>query len=358
MTQSRRKMAWNVKFSLRRSNCRDRRDATLRKTGILSKMTPFSAASRLLAITLLAGLPALPASATAPRHGQIALTFDDLPGISLNESDNAYLEGLTHKLVTGLKRHHVPATGFVVAGKLEDLDARRMTRALSFWVRRGFPLGNHTYSHESPSRIPLADYEADVLKGEPLVRAVTHSRPGQMMWFRHPYLETGGTLTDKRHLDAFLVAHHYRVAPVTMVAQDWIFSEPYDDAITRHDAAAQSHIRAAYLDYTARMVTWYRASARSVFGRDISYVALLHGSRLNADTIGDLAHIYRRSGLRTVSLTRAMRDPAYRTPDDYASATGKDWIGRWALQLHRPLAPGFTDPPADIMATYKKLDDD
>ena len=312
-------------------------------------------ARRVLALMLLA--VALPASA-APRHGQIALTFDDLPGISLDEHDNAYVEALNRKLVAGLVRHRIPATGFVVAGKLEDLDAKRMTPMLRLWVRRGFPLGNHTYSHESPSRIPVADYEADVLKGEPLVRQAMGLGPDAPLWFRHPYLETGATLADKTPVDAFLAAHHYRVAPVTMVNQDWIFSEPYDDAMTRHDVGAQAHIRAAYLAYTAQMVGWYRASARSVFGRDIPLVALLHGSRLNADTIGDLARIYRRSGLRTVSLGRAMRDPAYRTPDDYASAKGKDWIGRWALQRGRPLAPGFVDPPADILATYNRLDDD
>ena len=31
---------------------------------------------------------------------------------------------------------------------------------------------------------------------------------------------------------------------------------------------------------------------------------------------------------------------------------------RWALEKNRPLAPGYTDPPADIIAAYKKLDDD
>lgn len=316
-----------------------------------------------VAASLLPGSTAMASSfhgAMAPRasQGQIALTFDDLPGISLNEGDNAYIETFNRKLVAGLKRYRVPATGFVVAGKLEDLDAKRIVPVLRLWVRSGFALGNHTYSHESPSRIPVPAYEADVLKGEPLVRQVMGLPKGAPLWFRHPYLETGTTLADKREVDGFLAAHHYRVAPVTMVSQDWIFSEPYDDALTRHDTAAQAHIRAAYLDYTARMVDWYRASARNVFGREIPLVALLHGSRLNADTIGDLAGIYRKSGLRTVSLSRALRDPAYRTPDTYASAKGEDWIHRWALQKHRALAPGFTDPPTDILATYKKLDDD
>jgi hypothetical protein len=51
-------------------------------------------------------LTSAPASAAGThRHqGQVALTFDDLPGISLKEDDNAYVEALNRKLVTGLRR--------------------------------------------------------------------------------------------------------------------------------------------------------------------------------------------------------------------------------------------------------------
>jgi hypothetical protein len=108
----------------------------------------------------------------------------------------------------------------------------------------------------------------------------------------------------------------HRVAPVTFVNQDWVFSEPYDDAITRMDEPAKAHIRAAYLDYTARMVDWYRASAQSVFGRDIALIALLHASRLNADCVDDLIALLRAKGLATVSLERpcATRPIARPTP--------------------------------------------
>ncbi|WP_068087449.1 polysaccharide deacetylase family protein [Novosphingobium rosa] len=297
-----------------------------------------------------------PAAATSHR-GQIALTFDDLPGIMLSDNSND-IAHFNRALVNGLKRHRVPATGFIVAGKLEDLDQRRMRHALSLWVHAGFTLGNHTYSHESPSRIPVDEYNADILKGQTLLCSLTRCSPRAPLWFRHPYLETGATLADAQKVDQFLTDHRYRTAPVTLVSQDWVFSETYDDALARHDAAEASHIRQSYLTYTATMVTWYRASAQSVFGRDIPLVALLHASKLNADSIGDLLAIYRRAGLRTVPLAKAMRDPAYKTPDTYASAKGMDWIGRWSLQLGRPLAPGYVDPPEDIAATYRKIDSD
>jgi len=311
----------------------------------------------LLSLFATLSLALAPQAQAAPRPGQIALTFDDLPGIMLSDNSND-IARFNRQLVTGLKRHRVPATGFIVAGKLEDLDQRRMRRALSLWVHAGFTLGNHTYSHESPSRVPVDDYDADILKGQTLLCSLTHCPPRKPLWFRHPYLETGSTPGDVNKVNQFLADHRYRVAPITLVSQDWVFSESYDDALTRHDAAEASHIRQSYLTYTGTMVAWYRASAQSVFGRDIPLVALLHASRLNADTIGDLVAIYRRAGLRTVPLAKAMRDPAYQTPDTYAGAKGMDWINRWSLQLGRPLAPGYVDPPEDITAIYRKIDSD
>ncbi|WP_206237827.1 polysaccharide deacetylase family protein [Novosphingobium terrae] len=309
------------------------------------------------ALTLTLAQPAAAASHPGKTPGQIALTFDDLPGIMLSDNSND-IAHFNRELVNGLKRHRVPATGFIVAGKLEDLDERRMRHALSLWVHAGFTLGNHTYSHESPNRIPVDAYDADILKGQTLLCSLTRCSPRTPLWFRHPYLETGTTLADSRKVDQFLADHRYRVAPITLVSQDWVFSETYDDALTHHDAAEASHIRQSYLSYTAKMVSWYRASAQSVFGRDIPLVALLHASKLNADSLSDLLAIYRRAGLRTVPLAKAMRDPAYKTPDTYAGAKGMDWIGRWSLQLGRPLAPGYCDPPEDIAATYRKIDSD
>jgi hypothetical protein len=42
----------------------------------------------------------------------------------------------------------------------------------------------------------------------------------------------------KNAIDAWLAAHGYRIAPVTIDADDWEFAEPYEDALARHDAPA------------------------------------------------------------------------------------------------------------------------
>jgi hypothetical protein len=86
-------------------------------------------------------------------------------------------------------------------------------------------------------------------------------------------------------------------------------------------------------------------------------VFLLHATRLNADTLDDLAVILRRNDLHPISLDKAMEDPAYKLADTYAGPDGDEWLTRWSRTLHRDLPwASFPEPPADIVAENARLD--
>ncbi|MDH7972188.1 polysaccharide deacetylase family protein [Sphingomonas sp. AR_OL41] len=299
----------------------------------------------------------LPAAAPA-KQGQVALTFDDLPALTILH-DQPYVDYLNATILRKLRRHHWHATGFVNAGKIDELVRARQIANLAAWREAGMELGNHTYSHESPNAVGAAAYIADIVRGEPVLRELLARHKQRVFWFRHPYLETGSPAPVKREIDDWLAAQGYRVAPVTIDAEDWEFAEPYDDAIARRDVAAQRHIKASYLAYSATRIAWAQRSARLLFGRDIAHVMLLHATRLNADTLDDIALLLRRAGLRPVSLATALRDPVYREPDHYTGKDGIDWLERWAITRHRDLPDsGDEDPPADIKAAYDRVDND
>ena len=63
-----------------------------------------------------------------------------------------------------------------------------------------------------------------------------------------------------------------------------------------------------------------------MFGRQISFIWLLHATRLNADCIDDLAAILKRRRLQAVTLEEAMKDPAYRLGDPYVGKNGIEWM--------------------------------
>lgn len=312
-------------------------------------------AGQIVAAPALAQTSAAPAAATPP-PATIALTFDDLPGIVLR-NDQDYVDATNKKLLAGLKRHHIPAIGFVNEGKLDEIIRDRQIAVLRRWLEAGHDLGNHTYSHSSPNSIGGKGYIADIARGEKVIRPMMKGAHRQLQWFRHPYLETGSPEAVKAEINAWLAAHGYRIAPVTIDADDWEFAEPYDYAVLRHDKRAADHIREIYLAYTERTIGWYRRASRALFGRDIAYVMLLHDTRLNADCIEELAAILARQNLQTIPLDQAMQDPAYQTADDYAGKDGIEWLERWSLTLHKELPwDDFEDVPKDIVKEYDRLD--
>jgi len=307
-------------------------------------------------------IPACALSLLSPaaqaRATKVALTFDDLPALSI-ESDQTYIDTSNIKLLQGLRRHHFPAVGFVNEGKLDDGEREAQIANLKRWVEAGMELGNHTFSHESPNTLGPTDYIADIARGEPVTRALMASHHRHLRWFRHPYLETGYPASVKASINAWLAMHGYRIAPVTIDAQDWEFAEPYDDAIAHKDIEAQRRIKSEYLAYTEKQIGWSLASARILFRGDMAQVMLLHCTRLNADTIDELAVILKRMHLHPVSLASAMRHRAYRTPDDYNGKDGINWLERWSLSLGKDLPDaGNEDPPDDIQAAYNRVDED
>jgi len=287
----------------------------------------------------------------------VAVTFDDLPTMALSP-ETPYAQVTTERLVAGLRRHAIPAVGFVNEVKLEARDKPQRTALLARWLDAGFELGNHSYDH--PHFAPTTDvtaYIGDVARGDTVTRGLLADRKKPPPhWYRHPYLETGPTAAARATFEGWMAAHGYATAPVSMENSDWQFALIYDDAVMRGDTAGQARIRAAYLDFTKAIVPWYRQAALDVLGRRPAFVFLLHATRLNADCLDDLAAIFKANELSPVSLAQALKDPAYAIPDAYAGADGIGWVTRWSLSLGKPM-PWASLPkvPSEIAEADAKL---
>ncbi|MEO8448841.1 MAG: polysaccharide deacetylase family protein [Gemmatimonadota bacterium] len=269
----------------------------------------------------------------APSARAVAVTFDDLPAISVVEQDIAAKERLTRDLLAAVLRHHVPIIGFVNENKLVDggaIDDRRVG-LLRRWLEAGSELGNHTYSHPSLNRVPLADYEADLLRGETTLRPLGSEAGHPLRYFRHPFLHTGRDLDTRRDFDQFLSAHGYRVAPVTIDNSDYVFAAAFDRARARHDLTAADSVATTYLGYMERVVAYYETQSVALLGREMRQVLLLHANQLNAATFDRLATMLERRGYSFVPLDSALADPAFASQDSYVGAGGISWLHRWAL---------------------------
>jgi len=309
---------------------------------------------------ITAALALLPMTALAAER-LVAVTFDDLPGPpgSLVSNDVAALRENTRKLLAAVREAGVPAVGFVNEGKLfvegePAVAVAARSAVLEMWLEAGFELGNHSYSHQSLNRTPLVEFQADVVRGEPVTRDLLEKRGQRLRYFRHPFLQVGLDLDKRRAFEEFLRGRRYTVAPVTIDNDEWIYAAVYADARRRGDEAFAAKVAADYLRYMDGVFAFFEDVSRRLVGREIAHVLLLHANALNADTFATLAKAITARGYRFVSLETALADPVYSRPDTYVGEWGISWLHHWELTEGRPRSPS-PDPPDWVLAAHKAL---
>jgi peptidoglycan/xylan/chitin deacetylase (PgdA/CDA1 family) len=262
----------------------------------------------------------------------VAVTIDDLPVVSTRRDIQNRVE-ITRKLLGHIRKAKIPAIGFVNENKLYDSGKRdeKQIDLLRLWLDAGLELGNHTYSHRSLNTIPLADYQADLLKGESITRELLARKKRSLRYFRHPYLQTGRSLEIKAQFDAFLGQHGYTIAPVSIDNADYIFSSAYDKAFDAKDRELMKRVGEAYIPYMESKVDYWERQSMKLLGREISQTLLIHANFINSDYFDDLAAMFRRRGYEFVTLEESLKDDAYRMPDTYVGPAGISWLHRWAL---------------------------
>jgi peptidoglycan/xylan/chitin deacetylase (PgdA/CDA1 family) len=273
-----------------------------------------------------------------PGRREMAVTFDDLPWVSVLPNGIEHARPLSAALLQSLRRHGVPAIGFVNEIRLERDGVVQPGRValLEAWISAGFELGNHTYSHIDLHAAPVDDVIADVVRGEPVTRSLLAKKGKRLRYFRHPFLHRGRDAETRLQLEEYLQDHGYRVAPVTIDNYDDVFAAAFDHALAAGDEAAAGRIATTYLDYLRDVVSYYEQQSSALFGREIRQVLLLHANQLNARTFDALAGSLRARGYRFVTLDRALEDRAYGSPEAYFGAAGITWIHRWAITLGKP----------------------
>jgi peptidoglycan/xylan/chitin deacetylase (PgdA/CDA1 family) len=297
---------------------------------------------------------AAPPSAAAPTRA-VAVTIDDLI-VGGRDLGLVRDRKLTEDLLASVTAAGVPAVGFVNEAKLCTCDERPARLAiLRLWSAAGLELGNHTATHPSLTRTPLAEYEADVIAGEPTIRALQAERGQPLRWFRHPFLHTGPDLATRGAFEAFLAQRGYAVAPVTLDNADWMFNFVYTDALTRGDQQLADRVAAAFLAHIEASVVFYEGVEQTMFGRPIHHVLLLHANQLNADHFAAVAAMLRRRGYAFITLEQALADPAYREPDTYAGPAGVSWMYRWDHSRGRKQVDWRTqpEPPTFVNELYE-----
>ena len=248
---------------------------------------------------------------------KVAITFDDLPlngdlplGVTRVE--------IARQTLAVLKMRQVPAVyGFVNAKKLEgNGDA---AEALKVWAASE-SVGNHTYAHMDLNANPAEAFEREVNENEPVLELAT--KGADWHWFRYPFLREGDTVEKRRAVRAYLQAHQYRIAQVTLDWEDYLWNSAYARCVAKGDATAFAWLRSSYLSTASAYLDSGRELANLVYGHDISHVLLLHLGAFSSTILPDALDLLEKKGFRLVTLEEAESDAAYAADPDAGSQNG------------------------------------
>jgi peptidoglycan/xylan/chitin deacetylase (PgdA/CDA1 family) len=266
---------------------------------------------------------------------QIAFTWDDLPahsGLPPGETRVA----IGRKLIAAMKEGHLPPVyGFVNGIHTEEEPLS--TPMLKEWRDAGFSLGNHTWSHMNLNQHSLAEWEADTLKNEALLKSYMGSEDWR--WLHYPNLAEGDTQEKREGARKFLAEHGYKIAAVTMSFGDYLYNGPYARCVAKNDTAAISRLEASYLAAANTTIDYSRAMSKALYGRDIPYVLLMHVGTLDARMLPRLLKLYRDKGFSFVSVQDAEKDPFYKNDLDLSLSPVPDTLEEAMHVRNLPLPP-------------------
>jgi len=275
---------------------------------------------------------------------KVAITFDDLPLNGDLPSGMTRVEIVGNTLAV-LKMRHVPAAyGFVNAKKLEgNADA---AAALKLWADAE-PVGNHTYAHIDLNANPAEAFEREIEEDEPVLELVA-AKDANWHWFRYPFLREGDTVEKRRAVRAYLQAHQYRVAQVTLDWEDYLWNSAYSRCLAKNDAKSIAWLRSNYLDTESAYLDLGHDLAKLVYGHDINHVLLLHLGAFSSTILPDALDLLQKKGFQLATLEEVESDPAYTTNPDAGSKYGGTLLEQW-MDVKKIKYPAVKEKP------YKEL---
>ncbi len=277
---------------------------------------------------------------------EVALTFDDLPAHGPLPPGMTRIE-VAKSIIATLKAANAPQVyGFINASKLEQVPEDRAV--LEEWRAAGFLLGNHTWSHMSLTDNTTEAFEKDIAANEPDLRSLMGNEDWH--WFRYPFLWEGETLEKRNAVRAYLKDHGYRVAQVTLDFEDYAWNAPYARCVAKNDQKSIEWLKSSYLDTARRYIELDQKMSKTLFGRDVKYVMLLHLGGFQTVMLPKLIDLLKQKGFRLVTLEEAESDPAYQSNPDVALKYGGTLLDQMMAAKHLAYPSASPKPMKELDA--------
>lgn len=186
----------------------------------------------------------------------------------------------------------------------------RLYEVFEQWVDAGHHVGNHTHHHACLNWLTAEQYCADIRRAEDTIGSLIERAPSK--YFRYTMDIPGRSEAKRGAVEDFLREQGYRNAPITSWFNDFAWIAPYARAIDSGDAEALAFLRTSYVNAAVDLFEEHAAAARKMFGADIPYIWLIHGTPPAQDLMGEILQRLVELGAEFISLDEAMQHPVHR----------------------------------------------
>jgi peptidoglycan/xylan/chitin deacetylase (PgdA/CDA1 family) len=277
---------------------------------------------------------------------KLAITMDDLPlngdlppGVTRAETAKNVLAILE-------KRHVPPVYGFINAKKLEG--SADGAEALKLWAATE-PVGNHTYAHMDLEQNTAEAFEREIAEDEPALESLKGDAKDSWHLFRYPYLHEGDTVEKRHVIRAYLKAHGYRIAQVTLDWEDYLWNTAYARCAAKNDSKSIDWLRSSYLNTASEFLDLGRAQAKLIYGHEINYVLLMHLGAFSSTILPEALDLLNKKGFKLVTLEEAESDAAYDGDPDVGLNDAGTLLDQW-MQVKQIKYPDHAEKP------YKEIE--
>jgi peptidoglycan/xylan/chitin deacetylase (PgdA/CDA1 family) len=247
---------------------------------------------------------------------KMAVTIDDLPTHGKLPPGVSRIE-IAKSMLATLKVNKVPEVyGFINAGHIGQ--DKNLTEVLNLWIKSGYPLGNHTFSHKHLNKTSVEDFYNEIAANEPTLKAIG----GQFDWhyFRYPFLDEGGSLEKRNSVRTYLKANKYKIAFVTDEFEDWAWNDPYARCKGKNDQKSVRSLKDSYSSAAAERFILDSKILNAIYHRPVARILLLHIGAFSAEMLPAILKMYKERDVEFIPLSEAAKDPIY--DEDFGIARG------------------------------------
>ncbi|UCG62899.1 MAG: polysaccharide deacetylase family protein [Candidatus Zixiibacteriota bacterium] len=269
-------------------------------------------------------------TAAAPVFGQgessgkkitryMCVTFDELP--AAKSFDDVDREAVTYLILQTLKKHDVPAVGFVVGNQIED-----SFDILGEWLNNGHALGNMTYSNQDLHELGIEQFILDIQAGEDALRTMLEGFGQKKKYFRYPYLHYGDGAEAKKHVKLYLDENDYITVHATIVIEDYLYNLTLEKMGKVPDSAEFEVLLNEYVNHVLDEIERMEMISQTVLDRPCRHILRLKANRLNAVYLDEMLTAIEDMGYVFISLDEALKDDLYDTLEAYFGARGVSYL--------------------------------